>query len=161
MVIQWDWTDGGHYCLRVQCITLQCVSSGRGDIMRSQAEPSQKQFKLKSDQRETKKTLVTCILLRLNHLSHCVCAAPDKLRVFFLHLPVKRLFATRLEDTAGASGPKWQFEIAAWPIVHHSALPVENNNWLRRCINDSENCNRTCFCWKWSERIVSLQTGQK
>lgn len=54
--------------------------------MRSQAEPSQKQFEFKSDLRETKEALVTCCLLRVNHLSHCVWAAPDKLVGFYIFL---------------------------------------------------------------------------
>lgn len=72
--------------------------------MRSPAEPSQKQFKFKSDLRETKKALVTCSLLRVNHLLHCVW--PHLISWWVFTFPCEKGFATLLEDTTGASGPK-------------------------------------------------------
>lgn len=70
--------------------------------MRSRAESPQKQFKLKSDLRDTKKALVTCSPLRVNHLLHCVWAH----LITFFTFPFEKDFVTQVEDTAGASGPK-------------------------------------------------------
>lgn len=72
--------------------------------MRSQARSSQKQFKFKSDLRETKKALVTCSLLRLNHLLHCVWVHLISCWVFTF--PCEKDFVTAVENTTRDSGPK-------------------------------------------------------
>lgn len=72
--------------------------------MRSQAESSRRQFKFKSDLRETKAALVTCSLLRVNHLIHCVWAHLITWYVFTF--PFEKDFVTQVEDTTGASWPK-------------------------------------------------------
>lgn len=72
--------------------------------MRSQAESSQRQFKFKSDLRETKEALVTCRLLGVNHLLHCVWA--HLITCYVFTFPSEKDFVTQVEDTAGASRPK-------------------------------------------------------
>lgn len=72
--------------------------------MRSQAKSSQKQFKFKSDLRETKKAPVTCSPLRVNHLLHCVWAHLISWWVFTFSR--EKDFVTPIENTTRDSGPK-------------------------------------------------------
>ncbi len=67
--------------------------------MRSQAESSQKQFKFKSDLRETKTALLTCSPLTVNHLLHCVWA--HLITPGFLHFPLKRVLSLRSRTPLG------------------------------------------------------------
>lgn len=115
--------------------------------MRSQAETSQKQFKFKSDPGETKKALVTCSPLRVNHLLHCVW--PHLISwCFFLTFSCGKDFATQVEDTTGSSGPKWLLEIAARIVcASFFSLPVENNYWPWKWIS----VVLTCIFVGWTD----------